>query len=188
MVPEKKTLIKKGKKQKKATESRSKYDNVDWQAQTDKVVRYCGRRGFSVKFQKCKHQCSTVCFVEQEIVVHNGSTPERIFYCLLHELGHVLIHENYQMYSQNTGFVSSNFSLQSMTQKISEVEEEYDAWRLGYKLAKKMRLKVDRMAFEKLKASYLSTYFEWAIDRKIDTKIKNAVSGALKKAASKKEK
>lgn len=164
------------------------YKDVDWKAQTERVARYCKRKGFSVKFEKCKHGCSTICFRELEIIIHNGSNDERIFYCLLHEMGHLLIHENHQLYSQNTGFVINNFSEQSMTQKISEVEEEYDAWRVGYKQAKKMRLKVDRMEYEKLKASYLATYFEWAIDRKITQKIKKAVGSALKTAASKKKK
>jgi len=178
------TLTAKAKKKTKKT----KYDSVDWKAQTEKVVRFCRRRGFSVKFQKNKHENSTICFVDHEILIHNGSTPERIFYSLLHEMGHLLIHENTQLYSQNTGFVFNNFSRQSLTTKIGEVEEEFDAWRQGYKKAKKMRLKVDRLEYEKLKASYLSTYFEWAIDRKLKKKIDEEVHSALKKAANKQKK
>lgn len=173
-----------GKRKGRLTTAKNKNDSVDWEAQTEKVARFCNRRGFSVKFQKNKHENSTICFAEHEILVHNGSTAERIFYSLLHEMGHLLIHENTQLYSQNTGFVFNNFCRQSLTTKIGEVEEEFDAWRQGYKQAKKMRLKIDRVEYEKLKASYLSTYFEWAIDRKIKKKIKNA----LKKVANKKSK
>lgn len=175
-------------KTKKQTQTKNKYNSVDWKAQTEKVARFCKRRGFSVKFQKNKHENSTICFVENEILIHNGSTQERVFYSLLHEVGHLLIHENAQLYAQNTGFVFNNFSRQSLTTKIGEVEEEFDAWRQGYKKAKKMRLKVDRLEYEKLKASYLSTYFEWAIDRKIKKKIDVEVHNALKKAANKQKK
>lgn len=164
----------------------NKYDNVNWKEQTDKIARFCNRRGFDVKYIKCKNGCSTICFADKEILIHNGSTPEHMFYCLLHEMGHMLIHENPQMYTQNLGFSINNFHTQSLTQRIGEVEEEFDAWRVGYKTAKKMRLKVDRIAFERLKASYLSTYFEWAIERKINKKINEAVELATKKAASKK--
>lgn len=175
------TTSKKGKLTQK-----NKYDNVDWKEQTEKLARFCKRRGFSVKFVKCRNACSTICFVDKEILIHNGATPERMFYCLIHEMGHMLVHENPQLYSQNLGFTINNFHTQSLTQRIGEVEEEYDAWRAGYKKAKRMRLKVDRVAFEKLKASYLSTYFEWAIERKIVKRVDEAVELAVKKAASKK--
>lgn len=167
-------------------EAKKTNKKIDWDAQTKKVARFCERRGFTVKFEKCPNGCSTVCFATQEIRVHTGVTPERVFYNLLHEMGHMLIHENHQLYSQNTGFIINNFGPQSLTQRIGEVEEEYDAWRVGYKKAKKMRLKINRKEFEKIKASYLASYFEWAINRKIKKTVKNEVDNALKIAASKK--
>jgi hypothetical protein len=168
-------------------ETKSKYDDVDWRKQTERVIRFCNDHGFSVRFKKCKNGISTICFEEKEVLMHNGYSPEREFYALLHETGHLVLHDNHQLYSQNVGYVFNKFTSESLTQKVGEVEEEYDAWRVGYKLAKKMRLKVDRYAYEKIKASYLSTYFEWAISRKINEKIKRAVESALKKAAKNKE-
>lgn len=167
----------------KKNKTTNSHATVDWEEQSKKIERYCSRKGFVVRYETCDQACSTICFVNKEIVIHEGSTAERRFYNLLHEMGHLLIHENHQAYARNTGFVLKNFSDQSLTQKVGEVEEEYGAWKVGYAQAKKMRLKVNRIEYEKLKASYLSTYFEWAIDRKI----KKLVGNALKTAASKKK-
>lgn len=166
---------------KEPTKKEDKYKNVDWKAQINKVSNFCKKKDFVVKFLECKYGCSHVSFEDREIYIHNRCTPERMFYCLLHELGHVLIHENQYSYSQNLGFAHNNFSKQSLTRKIAEVEEEFHAWQIGYKKAKHMRLKINKVEYEKFKASYLSTYMEWAIDRKIKNTVKLAVKKALKK-------
>jgi Zn-dependent peptidase ImmA (M78 family) len=165
---------------------RNKYKNVDWQKQIDKVVRFCNKKGFTVKFDDC---CSIVYFDDLLITINNRISKERMFYCLLHELGHVLIHEDVRSYYHNIGFTSKHFHRNSMTQKISEVEEEFLAWRIGYKQAKFMRLKVDRVEYEKFKASYISSYFEWAIKRNINKLIEEKSEEKLrfKIAALKKE-
>lgn len=166
----------KSKKKTKKKERREKYlTEVDWKSQTDRLIRFCNKKGFIVRVEKCDQGCSTICFDNNEISLHNGLIPERIFYNLVHEMGHMLIHENPQEYSQNVGFVANNFHEHSMTKKFGEIEEEFDAWKVGYKQAKKMRFKIDRIEFEKIKASYLSTYLEWGLQRKINKRIKWAI-------------
>jgi len=167
-----------------ATGTSDKKENkldIDWNKQIDKTIRFCNKRGFEVRKTMCEQGISTICFDDREILIHKRHNPERMFYTLLHEMGHMLIHENHQRYSQNVGYVTNKFVRESLVNRVGEVEEEFDAWRVGYKRAKKMRLKVNRNEYEKVKASYLSSYFMWAIQRKVNDKVKAAVQEATKK-------
>jgi hypothetical protein len=146
---------------------------INWQKQIQRVVDFCEQKqNFSVEFEKIKDAKSFVDLDDKVIQINTGHTPEIQLYTLLHEVGHVLIHNKGQKaYRENVGFAQCEFSEKSMTKKIGETEEEYEAWKLGYLQAKKLGLKVDRHKYERLKATWISTYLMWSVERKIRQKI-----------------
>ena len=47
--------------------------------------------------------------------------------------------------------------------KISVIGEEYEAWRRGRKLAKRLNIEVDKNKFDLVMTRNLMTYFKWAV-------------------------
>ena len=47
--------------------------------------------------------------------------------------------------------------------KISVIGEEYEAWRRGRKLAKRLNIKVNKNKFDSTMARNLMTQFKWAV-------------------------
>lgn len=113
----------------------------------------------------------------KEIIIHEGHKPENLFYNLIHEMGHFIISKNYRKY-RNTIRYTQGFSYSSQVRKVSEVEEEFEAWKVGYQKAKQLRLFVDNRNFEIVKASCLMAYFCWAVDGVIKQKMREVVSVA----------
>jgi len=155
------------------TRKKSTPRKINWQKQIQKAVDFCEQKqNFSVEFEKIKDAKSFVDLEDKVIQIHTGHKPEIQLYTLLHEIGHVLIHNRgARVYHDQVGFAQCEFSAKSMTKKIGETEEEYEAWKLGYLQARKLGLKIDRHKFERLKATWISTYLMWSVERKIRQKI-----------------
>jgi hypothetical protein len=77
---------------------------------------------------------------------------------MLHECGHYLIgekekHERYGMgYSQLDPAVKATFA-----HKSDVVEEEYEAWWRGLKLARRLNIALDKSRFDEVRLSTLKT-------------------------------
>jgi len=161
-----------------------KTNQIDWKKQLNKLIKYSKKNGYEVKVEKAKGGISTICFETKVITIHSRYPKERQLYTLLHELGHFLIHRDQKEYTRGIGYVPTYYDNKSIINKLSEVEEEFEAWRQGRELAKKLKIKIDRDNFEKFKASLLTTYFMWAMKSKINKKIKKEM--AIKKHGKRK--
>lgn len=147
--------------------------NALWERQIEELERFVRRQGFEVFIENDPDGLSTFDPETKEIIVHNRQKLESQFYCLIHEIGHLLIAKNYRRY-QKTLCYTQKFSAKTQVYKVSEIEEEFEAWRLGYQRAKKLRFYINNKNFERLKARYITSYFEWALDSRIKKKIQQA--------------
>lgn len=142
--------------------------DIDWDTQIRKLIKFSNKKGYEVIFIKTHDGISTICFDSKLITIHNKLKKERQFYSLAHELGHLIINElEKPKYEKMMGYQYAKFSKQSLSYKIAEIEEEFEAWRLGLELCKKLKLKVDREKFERFKSSLLSSYLVYAVRSKI---------------------
>ena len=148
---------------------------INWKEQTKKLVDYSNNNGYQVVFKKEKQGISSICFETNKITIQSSYTKEKQFYLLLHELGHHLILLDTKKYKHGIGYVLGNFSITSMVSRTAEIEEEFEAWKAGYDLAKELKLKIRRDSFERFKAKLLSTYFVWAVRDKVENRLNKQI-------------
>ena len=136
-----------------------KKTNTNWSKQIKKAIIYSEKKEYEVLIKKLPQGISYIDFDSKVIMIHSGYTKERQLYTILHELGHFLInHEQVKKYNKTLGYQYRKFSKNSVVYKVTEIEEEIEAWKLGYQLSKKLGIKVNRHNFEVFKSSMLSTY------------------------------
>lgn len=127
------------------------------------IIKWCESRGLSVTFSK---KSGGVYYTAQkEITINARAGAKQQLFLLLHECGHHLIgnaerHERYGMgYS-----VTDVTTRRTYHHRIDILEEEFEAWHRGWKLA--LRLGVlsteDKVIFDKVRIRYLRSYLLWA--------------------------
>lgn len=126
------------------------------------LVSWCLDRGIDVNF--CKHEGGIYYPENKRIKINGRLQPEKQVFFLLHECGHHLIgdkekHERFGMgYSQDDVSVKRTFH-----HRCDIVDEEFEAWHRGFKLAKRLRLTIDKERFDRTRAKMLKTYFKWSL-------------------------
>jgi hypothetical protein len=126
------------------------------------LVDWCGQRGIEVVF--CKRGGGIYYPEDKCIKISGRMLPERQVFFLLHECGHHLIgdkekHERFGMgYPQDDPNVKRTFH-----HRCDIVDEEFEAWHRGFKLAKRLRLRINKERFDRTRAEMLKTYFKWAL-------------------------
>ena len=142
-------------------ESRSqKISGTIWKKQLLEATEYITDLGWAVEF-KTKSEDSAV-HAKRKIHINLTQSIKYQFYILLHEIGHAILldlpdySERYQRFDKKYN---------TLTYRISLVEEEIDAWNEGETIAISKNWTLDKQ-FDICRASRLGTYFEWAIKRK----------------------
>ena len=125
-----------------------------------KVVQWLRRRRFKTTFQRGIEDC--VSFSEDEtgggeVCINTRFSPEAQLYTLLHEAGHVL---NHQRKDKNFHYTMLRNGRTKMS-KIYMVAEELKAWEQGRRLAKRLKLRINKTCYEKLTSRYVMTYIKW---------------------------
>lgn len=130
------------------------------------VVDWCEARQLLVIFgrrQNGVYDANT-----KEIRLACRASPEKQLYYLLHECGHHLIgmkehHERFGMgYPQTDPEVTRTY-----VHKLACLEEEFEAWHRGRKLARRLSLDIDEEEFDKLRLECLRSYVSWAARRSV---------------------
>ena len=97
-----------------------------------------------------------------------GQGVENRLYSLLHECGHALIRSNAKnfeySYPAHATAELDGRKRRSDKYKVSLIEEEVEAWKRGYRLAKRLGVFIDENNFNKLKTKCLISYFNWAVE------------------------
>jgi hypothetical protein len=135
-------------------------NNTDWQKQIDRLVKYSEKKGFAVEFSSAQGFVSQVELDTKTISLSTNRSLETVFYVFLHELGHTIQFANRKKYAERFGTVFVGFNQKSLTSRVVQLEEEYDAWQRGYDLAKRLKLKINKRKFEMHKARCILSYAE----------------------------
>ena len=99
-------------------------------------------------------------------------------------MGHMMLHNDKEEYGNGVGYVFNNFNASSQVNKVAEIEEEFEAWKIGYDLSKKLNLKIERNNYELFKAKLITTYFTWSIRNRFNSSVSN-IEKDLKKIQDK---
>lgn len=126
------------------------------------LVNWCAQRGIAVVF--CRREGGTYYPEDKCIKINGRMLPERQVFFLLHECGHHLIgdkekHERFGMgYSQDDPDAKRTFH-----HRVDIVDEEFEAWFRGFKLARRLKLRINKQRFDKTRSEMLKSYFKWAL-------------------------
>lgn len=126
------------------------------------LVDWCAQRGIEVVF--CKRGGGIYYPENKRIKINGRLQPEKQVFFLLHEIGHHLIgdkekHERFGMgYSQDDPDVKRTFY-----HRVDIVDEEFEAWWRGFKLARRLHLRINKERFDRTRAEMLKSYFKWAL-------------------------
>lgn len=113
--------------------------------------------------------CAGLCdFTNRMILISSRLGVEKRLYILLHEIGHVLIRQNWKKferdYSDHAGVAQDGRKNKTSKFKISTIEEEIEAWKKAKKVAKKLNIKIDEKKFSQFKTKSLMSYINWAAE------------------------
>lgn len=133
---------------------------INWEKQINQLIRYAGKLEYDVEILKTPGKVSYVNLKTKQIRIFSGHSNERKFYLLLHEIGHVILFDKNRTYKNGVAYGQYNFSRNSTTYKINFLEEEIEAWKKGRELARRMKLKVTKRNFEKIKSISLASYIK----------------------------
>lgn len=147
--------------------SKSKKKRSIWSKQIDRLESYCKKKKWTVDFTTAKVSAEDDMAwpIEKKLLIRKDRKPEITFYYFLHEIGHMLVW-NKKDYDETYSH-SEKYKPESQIYRVAEVEEEYEAWRAGLKLAKRLKLRLNRATYEKIKARCIISYFIFALDRKL---------------------
>tara|TARA_R110002110_G_scaffold297366_1_gene511475 strand:+ start:85 stop:531 length:447 start_codon:yes stop_codon:yes gene_type:complete len=103
----------------------------------------------------------------KEINICSRKGIEKKLYGLLHECGHALIRENWTKFQKEfPAHAACGYDRRKNRTdgyRVSLVEEEYEAWKRGKRLAKRLGIELDEERFEKHKTKCLMSYMHWAV-------------------------
>ena len=98
----------------------------------------------------------------KEIRICSRNGVEKRLFALLHECGHALIRENWKKFSKefpaHAECGHDGRKNCSDAYRISLLEEEFEAWKRGKRLAKRLGIEIDEERYEKHKAKCLMSY------------------------------
>ncbi len=123
-----------------------------------KINNWCKRRGIKVLFSR--EEAGEVLLDEKIIKISCRASPEAQLYWLLHECGHWLIDTCGDRRIRCA--LSDQEDERSTVTRVSVVNEEFEAWYRGERLADRLNVFVNKDRFDKQKADALTTYFRWA--------------------------
>jgi hypothetical protein len=132
----------------------------------DLTVSWCATRKIEVEFTN-RREAGSFVSDEKKIYVNSTQTYENQLFILLHESGHLLV-------GSGDGTTNPRFTLGypsiydpavkgKFIHRCSVIEEEFEAWHRGRKLAKKLNIEINDMRWNELKSRFIKSYMRWAL-------------------------
>lgn len=126
------------------------------------VVDWAASRGMKVGFTKKPN--GTYDPNEKTIIINSSALPEKQLHYMLHECGHHLIgmKEHHERFGLGYPMANNPEINGKFLHRMACLEEEFEAWNRGWKLARRLKLVIDKAEFDKTKADCIKTYIKWA--------------------------
>ena len=128
--------------------------------QLERIVSWADARGLTINLT------STYSYqLGRDINVKNTSSLRTILFSLLHELGHYLVGDTNERFFRGYHSAGTPSVRKLFTHRVAVLDEELEAWERGWKLAKRLNVKLDRRAFERQRARWIVTYCKFVVDK-----------------------
>jgi hypothetical protein len=129
------------------------------------VIEWCENRRIEVYFTN-RRAAGVYEIDRKSIYINSRQSLEKQLFVLLHECGHLLIDDR----SEKTVFrfrhgyyVEDKEVKRKFIHRCAIVEEEFEAWHRGRKLATKLGININDEHFSAFKSRLLKSYMKWAL-------------------------
>ncbi len=127
-----------------------------------KLIDWCNERSLVVGFTRGING-GTYDPETNLIEVVGNARPETQLHFLLHECGHYLVDKCGDRRVRRAKAAIEG--ARSLVGKVDIINEEFEAWNRGRKLASRIHISINNTNFEIQRAKALSSYFYWATGR-----------------------
>jgi len=124
----------------------------------DVLVGWLDAKDYYVEFDKKGDD--SVSLEDKIVSINTTRSIETQLYILLHECGHVLIHNNEDIVKYRS--VQESFKERSDIHKVFTVMEEAEAWKRGKRLAKRLGIEINEEKWNRDLSRALNKYIKWA--------------------------
>lgn len=129
------------------------------------VIDWCNFRRIGVYFTN-RRSAGVYQSEEKIIYINSRQSLEKQLFVLLHECGHLLIDDRSESTENRFrhGYYAEDKSIRrKFIHRCTVLEEEFEAWHRGRKLANKLGIDINEERFSELKAGMLKSYMKWAL-------------------------
>ncbi len=128
-----------------------------WRHALETLETWSNERGYFVNFEKSGDTC--ICHLSKIIEINSSFSEEIQTYLLLHECGHALIFE----YEGTFNYSKFRNDENADNHKIFRLIEEVEAWKRGFTLAKKLKIKINEEKWENEIKDAIEKYAKWSV-------------------------
>lgn len=129
------------------------------------IVAWCSERGVDVDFVRL-NSSGLYDPEDRSILICANALPETQMHFLLHECGHYLIAKCGEKSVRSSQPAQLAEDPRSLVNKLDTVSEEFEAWRRGEKLARRLKVTLDAERYSKHKARAVASYCEWMVAKR----------------------
>ncbi|MBM88252.1 MAG: hypothetical protein CMQ41_07710 [Gammaproteobacteria bacterium] len=137
-------------------------DNTKWELQFSTLSAWVEKKGYRVIVKNAVADC--IVFQDKVIYINMNYTPENKFYTLLHECGHLLLENGKKVFLDEHPIYPSDILdgriERSKAYKVCLLSEETNAWRKGWRLARRLELYVNKEKYHKSMVDSVWSYVE----------------------------
>ena len=133
-----------------------------WHTQFQKLSSWAESKGYEVLCKTNIADC--IIFEDKEIFINSRCNKENQFYTLLHECGHLITDSKKKMFLDEHPIYPSQVldgrREKSKAYKVCLLSEELSAWREGWRLAKRLKLYVNKRKYHLCMVDAVFSYVE----------------------------
>jgi hypothetical protein len=129
----------------------------------NELIKWCTSKKITVTFDN--EEVGE--YADKKIRCNVHARPDIQLYMLLHECGHFLIGVEHEKFVLSTSDINDpSIRRTTTTYRLDVLGEEMEAWHRGWKLANRLKIKIDRNAYLNLRTKMMKTHLMWVMDPK----------------------
>lgn len=122
----------------------------------NKLIRWCNQRGYEVSIGSHRDEVDTL---QKKVRLCNRTRMNNRLYSFLHECGHIIIADNKKYFRKQYPIAAKNMRRNnSLLSNIETIEEEIEAWKVGERLARRLKIKLNKEKYKMYAARFIMTY------------------------------
>ena len=104
----------------------------------------------------------------KKITLNVAQRPEHMYYIFIHEIGHMVSRLWHYDWDKRFAILSDSSKKNTAIYRIARIQDEIEAWDIGFQFAKARGFKVNQTKYDKLRVECLTSYMIWATKRKVN--------------------